>query len=184
MTPSGAALPCTFWTRQGNEKKWIPCGRPRANDATISPMLLHRIFGEFVDDCDTINYTPADYCFASDLADVMSALYENEAARRAAVGDKFRQYGIHFNRSKVRNMKYEADADLSTKGNYYVIAEFKNEVASSSAEPYFQALLYYLDQYCYCMDTGKKRDEVHLVAAWSRKSSKYWRHLNKEGAEI
>ncbi|KAG8213489.1 hypothetical protein J3R82DRAFT_12028 [Butyriboletus roseoflavus] len=143
-TPSGAAKPSSFRTRRADKEKRIPCGRPRSHEETIPLTLLHPVFGEFVDNCKTNKITPDDYTFAIDLTNTMSSLYDNEVARFQVVRGVFQQYGIHFTDSVV-NGKFVVDADMSTNGHRYVIAKFKDEVGSISAEPYFESILHYLE---------------------------------------
>ena len=50
----------------------IHCGRPLSSEETIPVMLLHRVCGEFVDDCRTTECTLADCQFVNKLAQVRS----------------------------------------------------------------------------------------------------------------
>lgn len=75
----------------------------------------------------------------------MSALYAGESDRVQAVDKEFRDYEIHFTISQTKSTGYVTDGDISVNGHRYVIAEFKNETGNTSAEPYFQAIGYYLE---------------------------------------
>ncbi|KAF8444535.1 hypothetical protein L210DRAFT_962606 [Boletus edulis BED1] len=105
----------------------IPCGRPRNHEDPIPPTLLHPVFNQFLHDCQTdIEIDGADdKAFADDLVDVMTDLYEKESDRNNALQEVFDHHKLHF-------------ASTNT-------GESKNEVAVASAEPYFQAIQYYVE---------------------------------------
>ncbi|KAF9220631.1 hypothetical protein BS17DRAFT_848507, partial [Gyrodon lividus] len=135
QSPSSGSHFSSFRERQGNEKLQIPCGCPRDLEETIPTTLLHPVFGQFIDDCRTHTITEEDNNLVKESANVMSALYETEDKRVDAV-------------RKVHGTPYVTDADMSVDihddRRPYVIARFKNEAATSSSEPYVQAIAYYL----------------------------------------
>ncbi|EGO25017.1 hypothetical protein SERLADRAFT_438622, partial [Serpula lacrymans var. lacrymans S7.9] len=145
--PSATGTPSEFRRRQNNSQhlKSIPCGRPREYEETIPVTLLHPVFGQFLDDCQTIDVTADDNSFVEHLAIAMSALYENENGRLEAVDKVFQKYRFHFTITKTKTTAYITDADMQSQGHRYVIAEYKNETGNASAEPYFQAIGYYLE---------------------------------------
>lgn len=150
QSPSAGSHPSSFRDQQEKENTRIACGRPRDVEETIPSTLLHPAFGQFIDDCKNNRITEEDNAFIHELANVNSALYENEDKRIAAVSKVLAAYRLGFRlHSRVQGTAYQTDADMSidVRGNChsFVIAEFKNEAATSSSEPYVQALNYYLE---------------------------------------
>ena len=143
--PSKSGTPSAFRTRQLGRFKPIPCGRPRDCEETVPTTLLHPVFGQFVDDCQSVEVTPEDNRFVNRLAHAMSGLYPSEPERFRAVDKEFQSYNIHFTISEIKNSGYITDADINVNGHRFVVAEFKNENCSGSTEPYFQAIGYYLE---------------------------------------
>ncbi|KAG2090483.1 uncharacterized protein F5147DRAFT_748223 [Suillus discolor] len=138
-SPSNALHPSSF-----------SCGHPHELKETIPATLLHPVFGQFMDDSWTHTTTEDDNNLVHELGNVMSAFYETESKRVDAVSVVLTRYspGFHLN-SKVQGTAYITDADMSidihNHHHPYVIAEFKNEAATSNSEPYIQALSYYLE---------------------------------------
>ncbi|KAG1853978.1 hypothetical protein F4604DRAFT_1591359 [Suillus subluteus] len=149
-SPSHSSHPSSFRERQRDEKLQIACGRPRNLEDTIPATLLHPVFGQFIDDCRTHTVTEEDNNLVDELMNVMSALYETENKRMDAVSEVLTKYRLSFRlNAKVPGTAYVMDADMSidvhNSHHPYVIAEFKNEAATSSSEPYMQAVAYYLE---------------------------------------
>lgn len=143
--PSLTAAPSTFQQRQANTAQAIACGRPREYEDRIPVTLLHPVFAQFKQDVQNIPLTAEDSAFAIDLANAMSNIYSEESLRAEKIRSLLKMYDIHLNVSRTLPGKYEPDGDISTRGYRYVVAEFKNEVGSTSTEPYFQAIGYYLE---------------------------------------
>ncbi|KAG2029998.1 hypothetical protein BDR03DRAFT_1017658 [Suillus americanus] len=136
--------------RLGNQKLQIACGHPRELDETIPTMLLHPVFRQFIDDSRTQTITEEDNRLVGKLANVMSALYGAENERVDAVSKVLAGYGLGFLvKCKVKGTVYETDTEMSVdvhnNRHPFMISEFKNEAATSSSEPYMQALAYYLE---------------------------------------
>ncbi|KAI9459631.1 hypothetical protein HD554DRAFT_2206982 [Boletus coccyginus] len=149
-SPSDGSHPSSFRKTQRAGNTQIPCGRPRDPEEIIPATLLHPVFGEFVDDCQTGTMAEDDNQFVGKLANAMSDLYDDEAERVKAINDLFSKAAhLHFNtHKKVARSNYVMDANISlndTRLPCYVIAEFKNEAATSASEPYMQAVAYYLE---------------------------------------
>jgi len=75
----------------------------------------------------------------------MSNFYPNEDGRARCIREIFAKYGIHLVRTKIEGTKFETDGDISHGAFRYVLAEIKNDFGSSGADPYTQAILYYLE---------------------------------------
>ncbi|KAI5988677.1 hypothetical protein F5J12DRAFT_865256 [Pisolithus orientalis] len=139
-SPSSDSKPSSFRDRQKTEKVQIACGRPRDVEEVIPVTLLHRVFAKFIDSCQTHTITEEDNNLVSELADAMSALYENEHQRVIALNVVL---------AKCQALQYVVDATMcvTVRDNLhpYVIAEFKNEATASNSDPYVQAVAYYLE---------------------------------------
>jgi hypothetical protein len=149
-SPSNSSHPSSFRERQRDKKLQIACGRPRELEEAIPATLLHPVFGQFIDDSRTHTITENDNNLVDELANAMSAIYENENKRVETVNEVLSRYNLGFRlNSKVQGTTYFTDADMSVEvqnnQHRFVIAEFKNEAATSSSEPYMQALSYYLE---------------------------------------
>ena len=138
-----ARKPSCFRLRQCNPDEWIPCGRPCSFEETIPVMLLHPVFGQFIDDCHTITVTCDEGQLVDCLADVMSELHDDEYTCSQRVTTIFGDYGLHIPTTRLN--KYEVDGQMSINGNLYVIVEFKNEMGSTNSEAFCQAVSYYLE---------------------------------------
>ena len=77
--------------------------------------------------------TTNDNHFVGKLANAMSDLYDNEAERVRVVD------GV----SKEAHLDFKMNEKVL--GTWYMIAEFKNEAATSASDPYVQAVAYYLE---------------------------------------
>jgi hypothetical protein len=121
----------------------IPCNRPSGLSTTLPPTLLDSVFGKFIDDADTCIPTAEDVKFLHAFVAVMRDIYDEEHKRKEAVLMLFRQHGIDAKPTMIG--KYTTDGDVSIGDFRLLIAEFKNEVGSKGAEPFFQAILYYLE---------------------------------------
>jgi len=141
--PSSQGAVGVFSQRQENSAKRIECNRPPSAAPTTPLTLLHRVFGEFLDTCDSGDVTAVDHDFALNLSRAMSSFYGNESARATKIREIFKHYGLVFIRTKIGHTNYETDGDISLNGLRYALTEIKNEICSSGTEPYAQAALYY-----------------------------------------
>ena len=78
--------------------------------------LFHPAFGQFVDDCRSVNITPEDYRLVYDLANVMSDIYHDEAERIEAVDPVLGYFGIRLNLSEIR-AGCPVDGEMSVHGH-------------------------------------------------------------------
>ncbi|KAG2351356.1 hypothetical protein BDR07DRAFT_1386116 [Suillus spraguei] len=90
------------------------CGRPRELEEAIPATLLPPIFGQFINDSRTHTITEEENNMVDELANSMSALYENKNQQVDAVGDVLKRYrlGFHMN-GRVQGTAYVTDADMS-----------------------------------------------------------------------
>jgi hypothetical protein len=105
--------------------------------------LLHPIFGEYVDDAENYVPTPDDVQFFLAFMQAMANIYKTENGRRDTLLSVFDDHNIPIKPTAIGN--YTTDGDLSIGRFRFLIAEFKNEIGSKAAEPYFQAILYFLE---------------------------------------
>ncbi|KAG6374536.1 hypothetical protein JVT61DRAFT_4585 [Boletus reticuloceps] len=75
----------------------------------------------------------------------MADLYEKESDRNNALQEVFDHHKLHFASTDVDRTQHWTDGEIQIHGHCYVIIESKNEVAVASAEPYFQAIQYYVE---------------------------------------
>ena len=142
--PSATAILSTFHDQQDVRGQAIPCGCPFTFQDCIPTTLLHPIFSQFVEDICNISLTACDNMLAMDLAIAMSALYPDKATWVEKIHNVLETFEIHLNITKTKITGYETDGEISTWGYHFMLAEFKNETGSSSGEPYFQTIGYYL----------------------------------------
>ncbi|KAI6006359.1 hypothetical protein EDC04DRAFT_2583109 [Pisolithus marmoratus] len=143
QSPSENAAPSSFYQDQLDLGKCIPCGRPFHIQETIPPSLLHPVFGQFLDDCQNMEVTREEGRIICHLVNTFSEVYKNETARKEAIFDILKQYGIYLKPAKFG--KYEVDANSSIREKYYLIAEIKNEMSATNSDAFLQAVLYYME---------------------------------------
>ncbi|KAI6014933.1 hypothetical protein EDC04DRAFT_2608919 [Pisolithus marmoratus] len=136
--PSTTAMPSSFLDRQNNSRKAIPCGRPRKYEDFVPTVLLHPVFGQFIEDTKEIEVSAEDNKLVIELADAMSDLYKNEAERIDKVETVLKTFDIHFASTTIKRTGFQTDGDMAVKDYRYAIAEFKNEAGNTSGEPYFR----------------------------------------------
>ena len=140
--PSNGGNPQKFHDAQQKDTH-IPCNRPSGFSTTLPPTLLHPVFGKFIDDAENFIPTADDVKFLHAFVAVMRNIYDEEHKRKETVLKLLRKHGIDAKPTMIG--KYTTDGDLSIGEFRLLIAEFKNEVGSKGAEPFFQAILYYLE---------------------------------------
>ncbi|KAG6374275.1 hypothetical protein JVT61DRAFT_4297 [Boletus reticuloceps] len=128
-SPSSGGIPSTF-----------------SDEETIPTMLLHPVLGQFANDCHEFKFRAEDHLLAGDLEIAMSNFYTDETARVEGVSKVLEKHKIHLNfLLKILNSRFVVDADMSVDKYRYVIAEFKNEAGSTPAEPFLEAIAYYVE---------------------------------------
>ena len=141
--PSNGGYPRNFLPRQYELDQRIACNRPHGLPAELPLSLLHPVFGEFVDDAENYVPTPNDVPFFLEFVQAMANVYKVENKRRETVLTIFQKYNMHINPTSIG--EFRTDGDLSSGKFRYLIFEFKNEIGATGAEPFFQAILYYLE---------------------------------------
>lgn len=140
--PSEQGEAQNFNTLQLTDRR-IEWTRPPDGTLPIPVTLLHPIFGQFVDDCGTHEPTSEDNSFVLELSLRMAEFFENEAKRQDAFIKILRGRHIGIVPSSVTG--YITDGDVHVNARRYMILEVKSEVGSKGAEPYCQAILYYIE---------------------------------------
>ncbi|KIK78612.1 hypothetical protein PAXRUDRAFT_16777 [Paxillus rubicundulus Ve08.2h10] len=143
--PSEFGRHLAFSKEQKRSDLAIHCNRPPSAAEVVPATLLHPVFGQFLDDCETHEITKEDSSLTRELSAAMSTFYSDEASRAQAVRDVFAKGGIRFSSTEIEGTEYITDGDISLDGYRFFIAEFKNEVGCTGAEPYAQASLHYLE---------------------------------------
>ena len=117
--------------------------RPPSAAGIIPVTLLHPIFGQFVDDCDTHMPKREDNALVFALSKAMSEFYDDEDSRASHFREILAEHGIEMVATRIEGTKYQTDGDMQTKRHRYLIAEVKGEIGSKGAEPLFQVGWYY-----------------------------------------
>lgn len=138
VAPSVQGRPNSFNLLQRDPKTCIWWNRPPSVSQTVPPTLLHPVFGTFIDDCEKLAPTKTDNALVFALSDQMSKFFGNEMTRTAVFWDILEEHGIE------TTSDYTIGSDMPPGGYRYVIGRVKDEITSSGAEPYCQAILRYL----------------------------------------
>ncbi|KDR79311.1 hypothetical protein GALMADRAFT_1233107 [Galerina marginata CBS 339.88] len=141
--PSAGGNPDPFLKAQLAADGNILCNRPHGYASTLPISLLHPVFGDFVEDAKDYVPTPDDAKFLLAFVQAMANIYTNERSRQQEIHTIFHEHKIDINGTSIG--PYTTDGDLSFGRFRLLIAEFKNEVGSKGAEPFFQAILYFLE---------------------------------------
>lgn len=148
-SPSLQARPSTFLQTQEDDS-YFACNRPPHREHHVPLILLHPVFGEFIDNCKNMTPTARDHKYAKEIKESMCEIYTREGSRRSRATQILNDYGIHFQDGTIGSTEYRTDGHTLSKNHPRLIVEVKNELSSGAAEPNFQALAYY-DHFCYEM---------------------------------
>lgn len=149
--PSIAGAASRFRLLVEDSKFGILCNRP-INDTTIPLTLLHPIFGQFVRDCGSFEPGPEEHAFTRKLSR-MAGYFKSEMERRVFFNATFAEYykfllfaeDIPGTTRPTDGHAFVMDPKTPKKRYIFVITEGKNEIHNNSADPHFQAVLYYRD---------------------------------------
>lgn len=142
--PSSQGKPSEFKGIQKDPDLTIHWDRPPSAAHTIPSTLLHPIFGAFMDDCENHEPTPDDNKLVMALSATMSGFFTDETGRASKFRELLRQHDIDLRATTIDGSNYTTDGDVQYKGFRYAIAEVKNEIGSTKAEPHMQVLSYYI----------------------------------------
>ena len=143
QAPSTEGQPAEFKELQKDDVAFYGCNRPLDREPRVPLTLIHRIFGEFVDDAKKIAPKRQDYAAAKKLIEDMCNFHTNEGERRKKLCTWLEEYGIHIYPANIGASKESTDGHSCKANHPILIVEIKNEVGSKGAEPTLQALLYY-----------------------------------------
>ena len=87
--------------------------------------------------------TSDDVPFFLEFVEAMANVYKVEDGRKDTILKIFEDHKMYIKPTLIR--KYSTDGDLSSGKFKTLIFEFKNEIGSTAAEPFFQAILYYCE---------------------------------------
>ena len=141
--PSQLAQPSNFKALQESKPGCYGCCRPPSREPLLPLTLIHPVFGEFVNDIETITPMRSDYAMAFELRQATSIFASDESERRFAVCTIFRTYGIDIHPGPVGSSEHKTDGHVASVDKPWFILEIKNEIGSKGAEPSLQALVYY-----------------------------------------
>jgi hypothetical protein len=112
------------------------------SEATTVPVtLLHPVFNEFIEDCDSYQLTREDHAFALDLAHAMSKVFQDDKERQKIFIDICQKHGLSFTSSQIAGTEFTTDGDMRCNSYLYCLGVMKNEAGSKGAV--FEAGLYY-----------------------------------------
>jgi hypothetical protein len=120
------------------------CNRPPSAAPTIPITLLHPVFNEFIEDCQTHQPTQEDNALALELSSAMSGFFKGEKARQTQFIRILGKHGIHITPAEIVGTSYCTDGDMRLNGYPYLIVEIKLEMGSKGSEPVFQPAIYYV----------------------------------------
>lgn len=123
----------------------ILCNRP-PELTSIPVVLLHPIFGAFVDNCRDHVPTPEDYAFAHRISYRMSDLFREDSERP----DAFIQIisnGMCVDLDAAQSAgTYSTGGHATTiKGETYLLLEVRNELGGGAGDPVYQSASRYLE---------------------------------------
>lgn len=140
-----------FDLHQNNQETRIPCGRPASAAETIPVTLLDPILAQFSEDWRSIVPTEDDNSLARTLCVGLSKKFDGEEVRKKAMLDILTQHGIYARGGTIQPLKakatYRTDGELITALFRYMILEIKNEIGYGGSEPFYEAILYYLESF-------------------------------------
>jgi len=143
--PSTLGDPAKFSKIQATDTQKFVWSRPPDADATIPVTLYHPVFRQFVDDCQTHQPIDKDNKLVRELTATMSEFFPDEDARAAELRDILKANGIHVTTPIIssKGRTFRTDGAIESNSRLTVIIELKEEIGSTGAEPYAQAILYY-----------------------------------------
>jgi hypothetical protein len=124
----------------------IQCNRP-SGLVSIPVVLLHPIFGQFVDNCRDHVATQEDHRLVHKLSGQMSNFLDRERDRQEAFINIMREnLGLQLSTGSVGDTSYSTDRHAMTMNdNVYVISEAKLELGCGTGDPAYQSASYYLE---------------------------------------
>ena len=121
---------------------YIPCNQLCGFPTALPLNFLHPILGEYVD--DAVNYMPTsdDVQFLLVFVQAMVDIDKLEDGQKETLLTVFNDHKMPIKPMMIG--KFTTDGDLSIGSFRLLIVEFKNEIRSKAAEPFFQEILYFL----------------------------------------
>ena len=122
----------------------IHWNRPPSTASSIPSMLLHRIFGKFVNDCENYKLMAANNKLVWKLSTAMSRFFNEEVDRAS----KFRQILLDSNintyMTTIEGTELVMDSDVQWHSFCCAIIQVKNEIGFNSTQPHAQGISYYI----------------------------------------
>lgn len=148
--PSSFAKPATYAGYvQTDDAAVLRIHRPY--QFSFPPCIMDPILGLFEWNCTHLRPDQVAVDLALDLIDTMSGFFKDEDSRATAASAVFRKHGLELNCITVprpgvlRNVTTDGGVVAKTLKNSALVlnVEFKNELCSSSADPYLENVAYY-----------------------------------------
>ncbi|KAG1870605.1 hypothetical protein DFJ58DRAFT_763762 [Suillus subalutaceus] len=167
--PSSQGVPSVFnKTLQENHSFTIGWERPRPAASTIPTTLLHPIFGQFIDDCESHEPTKEDNDLVMALSEAMCNFFDDDEKRASKFREILQEHRIDLIPSKIQHTKYETDGDIQYRGFRYAILEAKNELGATQAEPHMQAISCYIRSTLPLVGTKRGRFPCILITLFGK----------------
>lgn len=144
MAPSSQGVPSKFDELQRDKHHTIHWNQPPSASSSIPPMLLHPIFGKFINDCKNYEPTAADNRLVWMLSAAMSHFFDDEDAQASMFWEILQDSGMEAYATVIDGTKFKTDRDIHLQGFRHAIIEVKNEIGSKGAKPHAQAISYYI----------------------------------------
>jgi hypothetical protein len=94
---------------------FIAYGQPLEQEADVPLTLLHPVFGQFVDDCQKMRVTVADYNIAKVLREKMSGFHPHEGEHWKEICNVLQEYGIVIHPGKIGGTETNTDGHVCTR---------------------------------------------------------------------
>lgn len=120
---------------------------------------MHHAFGKFLDDCDNVTPMQADYDLISKVSAHLRGFHADESHRKHKFNSIMNDYlGDRFKLSPavLPHTAFTTDGHAIVDDRLLILAEAKQEVGATGAEPYVQASSYYLEWCRHATQNHKK----------------------------
>jgi hypothetical protein len=107
--PSSAGRASELGKHQQKSEKMIPCNRPYGAAATIPVTLLHLVFGQFKDDCETLTPTKDDNALVLKLQKTLSDFHPTEDDQADAIWEVLKDAGIILTQAFIDGSQFKTD---------------------------------------------------------------------------
>ncbi|RDB20459.1 hypothetical protein Hypma_012434 [Hypsizygus marmoreus] len=134
----------SFKTHQENRSTRVYCGRPAAAVHAIPPSLLHPVFAQFVEDCQTYSPTVLDHDCIDDLTYKMSDIFSCEGERIATLRDILRSNDMSFRIDEDTGIGLK-HLTMGAMTSIFAILDGRGEVGVQGPEPLLHSIRVWME---------------------------------------